>query len=149
MAEGALSTDDHKKYQTLKKNKTKAKEDKNPKAEKKASDALLEFDLYRSTNTLKLSRLLEEMTGLESRITILGHLQRGGTPSAADRVLATRLGSACVGYIEQGLTGMMIAVRGEGTEPIPLDQVVGKRSTVPLDHCWVSSARNVGTCLGD
>ena len=149
VAEGALSADDHKKYQTLKKNKTKAKEDRNPKAEKKASDALLEFDLYRSTNTLKLSRLLEEMTGLESRITILGHLQRGGTPSAADRVLATRLGSACVGYIEQGLTGMMIAVRGEGTEPIPLDQVVGKRSTVPLDHCWVSSARNVGTCLGD
>jgi len=149
VAEGALSADDHKKYQTLKKNKTKAREDKNPKAEKKASDALLDFDLYRSTNTLKLSRLLEEMTGLESRITILGHLQRGGTPSAADRVLATRLGSACVGYIEQGLTGMMIAVRGEGTEPIPLDQVVGKRSTVPLDHCWVSSARNVGTCLGD
>jgi 6-phosphofructokinase 1 len=149
VAEGALSADDHKKYQTLKKNKTKAREDKNPKAEKKASDALLDFDLYRSTNTLNLSRLLEEMTGLESRITILGHLQRGGTPSAADRVLATRLGSACVGYIEQGLTGMMIAVRGEGTEPIPLDQVVGKRSTVPLDHCWVSSARNVGTCLGD
>ncbi|KGO33336.1 MAG: ATP-dependent 6-phosphofructokinase [Desulfoprunum sp.] len=149
VAEGALSAEDHKKYQILKKNKTKAKEDKNTKAEKKASEALQQFDVYRSTNTLKLSRLLEEMTGLESRITILGHLQRGGTPSAADRVLATRLGSACVGYIEQGLTGMMIAVRGEGTEPIPLDQVVGKRSTVPLDHCWVSSARNVGTCLGD
>lgn len=149
VAEGALSVEDHKKYQILKKNKTKAKEDKNPKAEKKASEALRDFDLYRSTNTLKLSRLLEEMTGLESRITILGHLQRGGTPSAADRVLATRLGSACVSYIEQGLTGMMIAVRGEGTEPIPLDQVVGRRSTVPLDHCWVTSARNVGTCLGD
>ncbi len=149
VAEGALSVEDHQKYQILKKNKTKAKEDKNPKAEKKASEALRDFDLYRSTNTLKLSRLLEEMTGLESRITILGHLQRGGTPSAADRVLATRLGSACVSYIEQGLTGMMIAVRGEGTEPIPLDQVVGKRSTVPLDHCWITSARNVGTCLGD
>ena len=45
------------------------------------------------------------MTGLESRITILGHLQRGGTPTAADRVLATRLGSACVDYIEQGIRG--------------------------------------------
>ena len=149
VAEGALSVEDQKKYQILKRNKTKAKEEKNAKADKKAAEALRDFDLYRSTNTLKLSRLLEEMTGLESRITILGHLQRGGTPTAADRVLATRLGSACVSYIEQGLTGMMIAVRGEGTEPIPLDQVVGKRSTVPLDHCWITSARNVGTCLGD
>ena len=133
----------------LKKKKTKAREEKDAKAEKKATEALLAFDLYRSNNTLQLSRQLEEMTGLESRITILGHLQRGGTPTAADRVLATRLGSACVGYIEQGIQGVMIAVRGEGTAAVPLEEVVGRRSTVPLDHSWLSSARNVGTCLGD
>jgi len=149
VAEGALSAEDHKKYQILKKNKTKAKEDKNTKAEKKASEALQQFDVYRSTNTLKLSRLLEEMTGLESRITILGHLQRGGTPSAADRVLGYPSRQRLRRLYRAGPDWMMIAVRGEGTEPIPLDQVVGKRSTVPLDHCWVSSARNVGTCLGD
>ena len=45
-------------------------------------------------NTLRLAEDLEELTGLESRLTILGHLQRGGTPSAADRLLATRLGTA-------------------------------------------------------
>ncbi len=149
VAEGALSVDDSKKYQSLKKKKTKAREEKDTKAEKKATEALLDFDLYRSNHTLQLSRQLEEMTGLESRITILGHLQRGGTPTAADRVLATRLGSACVGYIEQGIQGVMIAVRGEGTAAVPLEEVVGRRSTVPLDHSWLSSARNVGTCLGD
>ena len=89
------------------------------------------------------------MTGLESRLTILGHLQRGGTPSAADRVLATRLGSSCIHYINEGVTGAMIAVRGEGTEAVPLEDVVGKRSVVPLDHTWLLSARQVGTCLGD
>jgi 6-phosphofructokinase 1 len=149
VAEGALSVDDSKKYLSLKKKKTKAREEKDARAEKKATDALLAFDLYRSNHTLQLSRKLEEMTGLESRITILGHLQRGGTPTAADRVLATRLGCACVGYIEQGIQGAMIAVRGEGTAAVPLEEVVGKRSTVPLDHSWLSSARNVGTCLGD
>jgi 6-phosphofructokinase 1 len=149
VAEGALSVDDSKKYQSLKKKKTKAREEKDAKAEKKATEALLDFDLYRSNHTLQLSRQLEEMSGLESRITILGHLQRGGTPTAADRVLATRLGSACVGYIEQGIQGVMIAVRGEGTAAVPLEEVVGRRSTVPLDHSWLSSARNVGTCLGD
>ncbi len=149
VAEGALSVEDSKKYLILKKKKTKAREEKDAKAEKKATEALQDFDLFRSNNTLKLSRQLEEMTGLESRITILGHLQRGGTPTAADRVLATRLGSACVEYIEQGVQGVMIAVRGEGTEAIPLEQVVGKRSTVPLDHSWLKSARSVGTCLGD
>jgi len=149
VAEGALSVEDSKKYVNLKKKKTKAREEKDAKAEKKATGALQDFDLFRSNHTLKLSRQLEEMTGLESRITILGHLQRGGTPTAADRVLATRLGSACVDYIEQGVQGVMIAVRGEGTEAVPLAEVVGKRSTVPLDHSWLKSARNVGTCLGD
>jgi len=149
VAEGALSATDSSKYQALKQQKARAKEEKDGKAEKKAVEALLEFAQYRSDHTLKLSHQLEEMTGLESRITILGHLQRGGTPSAADRVLATRLGCACVEYIEQGIQGVMIAVRGEGTVAVPLAEVVGRRSTVPLDHSWISSARNVGTCLGD
>jgi 6-phosphofructokinase 1 len=89
------------------------------------------------------------MTGLESRLTILGHLQRGGTPSATDRVLATQLGSACIRYIEEGMSGMMIAIKGETIMPIPLKDVVGKRKVVPRDHCWVESARSVGTCLGE
>ncbi|NPV55399.1 MAG: ATP-dependent 6-phosphofructokinase [Anaerolineae bacterium] len=102
-----------------------------------------------SIRTLQLAARLEELTGLESRITILGHLQRGGTPSAYDRLLATRLGTAAAGLIADDKYGVMVAVRGEGTKAVPLAQVVGKRRTVPSDHPWVESARKVGTCLGD
>jgi 6-phosphofructokinase 1 len=76
-------------------------------------------------------------------------VQRGGTPSAADRLLATRLGSAGADLIHEGVFGVMVAARGEGTEPVPLDQVAGKRKLVPPDHPWVLAARHVGTCLGD
>jgi 6-phosphofructokinase 1 len=100
-------------------------------------------------NTLRLNHNLEQLTGLESRLTILGHLQRGGTPSAADRLLATRLGTACVKFIQQEKYGVMVAARGDGAEAIPLKDVVGKRKVVPLDHPWIASARSVGTCLGD
>jgi 6-phosphofructokinase 1 len=96
-----------------------------------------------------LARQLEALTRLESRVTILGHLQRGGTPSAADRLLATRLGSACAEYIQNGHYGVMVAARGDGTEPVPLDEVAGNRKTVPLDHPWILSARRIGTSMGD
>ncbi len=100
-------------------------------------------------NTMHLSERLEELTGLESRVTILGHLQRGGTPSAADRLLATRLGTACASLIEAGVTGVMVAARGDGAEPVPLEKVVGRKKLVPPDHVWVQAARDIGVCLGD
>jgi len=65
--------------------------------------------------------------------TILGHLQRGGTPSSADRLLATQLGTACVSMIHEGIYGVMAAKHGQQVEPVPLEDVVGKRKTVPLD----------------
>jgi 6-phosphofructokinase 1 len=100
-------------------------------------------------NTLKLANQLEELTRLESRVTILGYLQRGGTPSAEDRILATRLGTACAALIHNEVYGVMVAAHGDKAEPVPLDQVVGKIKTVPLDHSWIESARRVGTSLGD
>jgi 6-phosphofructokinase 1 len=100
-------------------------------------------------NTLRLARQLEELTGLESRVTILGYVQRGGTPSAADRLLATRLGTACADLIHDGVFSVMVAACGDGAEPVPLEKVAGKVRTVPLDHPWIASARRVGTCLGD
>ncbi len=148
VAEGALSIDEKKKRDKLRTKKLKAKENGDLK-KKQASEAYARFSKNRAEHTLRLSQHLEEMTGLESRLTILGHLQRGGTPSATDRVLATKLGSACVKYVEEGLSNVMIAVRGDGTEPVSLADVIGKRKVVPLDHCWLESARNVGTCLGD
>jgi len=149
VAEGAVSVDEYKILSRLRDQKAKAKAAGESKKAKHISEELKTFESSLSNNTVRLTSQLEELTGLESRLTILGHLQRGGTPSAADRVLATRLGSACVEYFEQGIRGCMIAVRGQGTEPVELEDVVGKRNTVPKDHSWITAARNVNTCLGD
>jgi ATP-dependent phosphofructokinase / diphosphate-dependent phosphofructokinase len=147
VAEGALSEED-----SVDSEKPAAKDVKGEKKQeklKKICDSFAQYSVHGNINTLRLSSLLEELTGLESRITILGHLQRGGTPSAADRVLATRLGTACIKAIEQKQFGVMVAARGESTELVPLAEVVGRRRIVPLDHPWVTSARMIGTCLGD
>jgi 6-phosphofructokinase 1 len=106
-------------------------------------------EMVHGSNTLSLAKELEERTRLESRVTILGYLQRGGTPSANDRILATRLGAACATLINEGVYGVMLAARGERAEPVALEEVVGKIKTVPLDHSWIESARSVGTSLGD
>jgi 6-phosphofructokinase len=100
-------------------------------------------------NTLRVAARLEELTGLESRVTILGYVQRGGTPSPADRLLATRLGTAAADLIAEGRFGFMVASQGDGTKPVPLQEVAGKRRIVPPDHPWVQTAREVGVCLGD
>jgi 6-phosphofructokinase len=117
------------------------------KSRAKTKVAAIQADLI--NGTLQLSQKLEQLTRLESRVTILGHLQRGGTPSAGDRLLATRLGTACADLLNQGVFGIMVASRGDGAEPVPLERVVGRRRTVPMDHPWIHAARNVGVCLGD
>ncbi len=119
------------------------------KAKDAAKKRLAEVEARLKSTTLTVAAELERLTNLESRVTILGHVQRGGTPSAADRLLATRLGTAAAGFIHQGVSGVMVAARGEGAEAVPLEQVVGKRKTVPVDHPWIKAARDVGTCFGD
>lgn len=99
--------------------------------------------------TLLLANRLEELTGLESRITILGYLQRGGAPTATDRVLATQMATLAADLIADGKDGMMIVSRGGETGCVPLEEVVGKEKKVPMDHPWIASARHVGTSLGD
>ena len=98
---------------------------------------------------MRLAKHLEKLTGLESRVTILGYLQRGGTPSATDRLLATRLGTACADLINKGRYGVMVAARADDTKPVPLEDVAKKLKFVPPDHSWVATARRVGTCMGD
>lgn len=100
-------------------------------------------------NTFTLARQLESMTGMEARVTILGYVQRGGTPCGVDRLLATRLGSAAADHMARDEWGIMVAARGDGTEAVPLADVAGKLKLVPLDHPWVQAAREVGTALGD
>lgn len=115
----------------------------------KAKKQLEGLKAQESEHTFHLAHELEQLTGLEARVSILGYLQRGGTPSAADRVLATRLGSACADFITEEKYGVMVACRGGITEAVPLEQVAGQRKVVPLDHPWISAARRVGTNLGD
>jgi 6-phosphofructokinase 1 len=100
-------------------------------------------------HAMRLAEQLEDLTGLESRVTILGYLQRGGTPSPGDRLLATRLGTACANLINDRVYGIMVAARGEGTEPVALADVVDKRKLVPKNHSWIQSARQVGVSFGD
>jgi ATP-dependent phosphofructokinase / diphosphate-dependent phosphofructokinase len=147
-AEGAISGEDAEEQKTDADDKKDLKKgDDKKKKEKRQED--LPLDLQAMNRTMGLAQELEKLTGLESRITILGHLQRGGAPSAADRLLSTRLGTACTDFINRKTYGVMIASRGEGTAPVPLEEVAGKIKYVAADHPWVESARRLGICLGD
>ena len=146
VAEGAMSRDDARAFAAAEK---KLERSRTLHDKKEAKMEIAGLELRHQGNTLRLAKQLEELTHLESRVTILGYVQRGGTPSAADRLLATRLGSACADLIDQERYGVMVAARGEGTEPVPLERVAGKRKVVPLDHSWIKTARRVGTCMGD
>jgi 6-phosphofructokinase 1 len=82
------------------------------------------------------------------RVTVLGHVQRGGTPSSFDRVLATRLGAAAVRLIGEGKLGRMVVLRGEQLTHIPLRRVAQTPRTVSLDSDLIKTARNIGISLG-
>ncbi len=80
-----------------------------------------------------LAEEIEKRTGIESRAIQLGRLQRGGSPTVADRVIATRLGVAAVEFIESGRFGVMAALRGDSVEPIPLRDVVGRNRRIDME----------------
>ena len=81
----------------------------------------------------RLEREIEERTGYETRATVLGHIQRGGTPTAFDRVLATRLGLAAVDAAHEGRWGVMTALRGTRIELVPLSEAAAGLRTVPVE----------------
>ena len=146
VAEGARNVEDAK---ALAAAEARAERAKDP-AEREAANAEITLlETQHIGNTLRLAHQLEQLTGLESRVSILGYIQRGGTPSPVDRLLATRLGSAAADLVQAGTFGVMVAARGHGTEAVPLEEVAGRRRVVPLDSDWVATARHVGTCLGD
>ncbi|KAB2641073.1 MAG: ATP-dependent 6-phosphofructokinase [Verrucomicrobia bacterium] len=145
VAEGAMNVTDAAMYAAARQAK---KDTKGTPANAAAKRALAAFNEHHDGNTLRLSKQLAELTKLETRVTILGYLQRGGTPSAADRLLATRLGTLCVELIQEKCFGMMVADRGGVAAPVPIAEVAGNLKLIPPDHAWVQSARSVGTCLG-
>ena len=80
-----------------------------------------------------LSKEIEKRTKIETRAVVLGHIQRGGTPTAFDRILCTRLGLAAIDLVHEGKFDHMVALKGMKIVPIPLKDVIGKRKTVDLE----------------
>ncbi|HTJ00650.1 MAG TPA: ATP-dependent 6-phosphofructokinase [Dongiaceae bacterium] len=146
VAEGAVDGDTGLAFEAAARRKKNAK---NKLEKQNAKRELQDLTTRHNGNTLRLAKELEELTNLEARVTILGYVQRGGTPSPGDRLLATRLGTMCVELIADGVFGVMVAARGEGAKPVPIADVAGNLKMVPKDHTWIQSARRVGTCLGD
>ena len=96
-----------------------------------------------------LSRRISELTGIETRETVLGYIQRGGTPSPMDRVLASRYGSSAAEMIARQEYGKMVALRNNEITSVPLADVAGKLKLVDGNDPLVVKARNLGTSFGD
>lgn len=146
VAEGALNKAD---AEELAHAQALVKEASSPQLKALAKKNVRALEASHRANTFTLAEQLEAATGLEARVSILGYVQRGGTPNAADRLLGTRLGVAGAEAIAEGRFGVMVADRGHGTELVPLKNVAGKIKFVPRDHEWIQAARAVGTALGD
>ncbi|GMU61367.1 MAG: ATP-dependent 6-phosphofructokinase [Myxococcaceae bacterium] len=92
---------------------------------------------------------LGKLTGKETRSLVLGHVQRGGSPTAWDRLLGLRFGAAAVRALEQGDINVMVALDPPTVKTIPLTQAIERMKSVPLDSDTVLTARALGICLGD
>ena len=97
----------------------------------------------------KVARAIEHHTGKETRTLVLGHLQRGGTPTTYDRLLALRFGAAAVRAIADNAFGIMVGLNGPDITRVPLEQIVGRSKNIPLDCDTVHTARDLGISLGD
>lgn len=146
VAEGAYPVEAAPLFESANKKKQAAK---SKKALAEAKDELFALERQYTDNAIGLAKKLENITGIEARVTILGYLQRGGKPSSFDRILATQLGSACANAIINGEYGIMISAKSNNMVHVPLEKVAGKRKTVPLDHPWIKSARKIGVSFGD
>jgi 6-phosphofructokinase len=96
--------------------------------------------------------LAEQISALahrETRATILGHVQRGGTPVAFDRVLATQFGYKAVQLVGEGVWNQMVVHQQGQTRTVPIAEVAGQQRIIPPEDPLIAMARAVGTCLGD
>ncbi|MES1172393.1 MAG: ATP-dependent 6-phosphofructokinase [Bacteroidota bacterium] len=97
----------------------------------------------------QLSQQINKLTGFETRSLVLGHLQRGGSPTHRDRLLALRFGAAAVRMVEQGKFGHLVAYHPPHMVPVLIEEAIAVMKTVPLDSDTVQTARDLGICLGD
>lgn len=96
----------------------------------------------------KLARDIEDTCGLETRYTILGHLQRGGTPTAYDRALATRFGHQAAELVARGRFGRMVCLKGDAIKSVPISRAVAKLKLVPRNHPLVRAGKALGVSFG-
>jgi len=92
---------------------------------------------------------LQRLTGKEARAVVLGHLLRGGSPSASDRLYALRFGAAAVRALEEGQSGIMVALDPPNVNYVPLDDATRRMKSVQLDCDTMLTARDLGICFGD
>ncbi len=97
----------------------------------------------------RVAETLAQSCGIETRVTVLGHLQRGGSPSAFDRVLCTRMGGAAVRLAAQGRFGRMVTLNGGDVSDVALEQALARPRRVALDSDLIQTAREMGISLGD
>jgi ATP-dependent phosphofructokinase / diphosphate-dependent phosphofructokinase len=97
----------------------------------------------------RLARQLQQLTGVEARVTSLGHVQRGGSPTPFDRLLCTRFGTKAGELLAQGRYNIMVGLKANECVPVPLSKVAGIKRIVPPNHPWITTARLVDTCMGD
>jgi 6-phosphofructokinase 1 len=124
-------------------------------ARPKGGDVVFQRVVEESTDPIRLGGIgfelghqIEELTGIETRTVVMGHLQRGGTPTPFDRILATRLGTKAVDMIEMYAYGYMAGVQGNSLVEVSLDEVVQGSRTVPPNDLLIRSARSLATCSG-
>lgn len=95
-----------------------------------------------------ISQLIEEGSDIECRVAILGHLQRGGTPTAFDRLLSTQFAVKAIKLIVNGQFNEMVTLRGNEMASVPIKKIMGKQKSIPRDSSLIEAAISVGTSLG-
>lgn len=96
----------------------------------------------------QIAAQLEALTHIECRVTILGHLLRGGSPSAHDRLLAMQFGIESVHLVAAGKFGRMVSLQGSAIGSVSIADIAGKQRKVTPDHPWIKAANSLGICLG-
>ena len=125
-------------------------------AKPEGGNVVVQRRIEESTDPIRLGGIgvvlgaeIEKATGIETRTVTLGHLQRGGTPTPFDRVLATRLGAKAIDMVVNKQFGCMVGVDGSSLVEVTLEEVAKGPRTIPPDHRLIGAARSVGTCFGD
>ena len=137
---------DKKKDKKGKKEKDKEKDDKKAAKERPSDDADDSGDGRASS---RVAKAISKRLDMETRVTVLGHLQRGGIPTPYDRVLATRFGVHAAELLHEGVYNRMVCLKGADITSVPLEMIAGKIKLVPADHPLIKAARHVGTNFGD